>query len=158
LFPKKRNEIPANLRRLIDAFNTIEDPIHAMKLILIKRGVKGAIALAQAHGEVVDWEKVGSSHARPLLEMLKFCKKAKKYAPKMFLLFLLWQLLRLLRLGLRRLLLAPLLLMLLRLLPPQTLLLRWHRFLAYFHRFILPFDVVNFVVFCRYLIRKLYIS
>jgi hypothetical protein len=82
LFPKKRNEIPANLRRLIDAFDTIEDPIRAMKLILIKRGVKGAIALAQAHGEVVDWEKVGSSHARPLLEMLKFFKKAKKYAPK----------------------------------------------------------------------------
>jgi hypothetical protein len=29
---------------------------------------------------VVDWEKVGSSHARPLSEMLEFFKKAKKYA------------------------------------------------------------------------------
>jgi hypothetical protein len=83
LIPKKRNEIPAdNLRRFIDAFDTIEDPVHAMKLILIKQGVEGAIALAQAHGEVVDGEKVGSSHARPLSEMLEFFKKAKQYAPK----------------------------------------------------------------------------
>jgi hypothetical protein len=83
LFPKKKNEIPAdNLRRLVESFDTIEDPVRAMKLILIKRGVKGAIALAQAHGEVVDWEKVGSSHASTLSEMLEFFKKAKKYAPK----------------------------------------------------------------------------
>jgi hypothetical protein len=82
LFPKKTNEIPAdNLRRLVDAFDTIEDHVRTMKLISIKRGVKGAIALAQAHGEVVDWEKVGSSHARPLLEMLEFFKNAKQYAP-----------------------------------------------------------------------------
>jgi hypothetical protein len=83
LFPKKRNEIPAdNLQRLVNAFDTIEDHVCTMKLILIKRGVEGAIALAQAHGKVVDWEKVGSSHARPLLEMLEFFKKAKQYAPK----------------------------------------------------------------------------
>jgi hypothetical protein len=82
LFPKKKSEIPAdNLRRLVEAFDTIEDPVRAMKLILIKRGVEGAIALAQAHGEVVDGEKVGSSHVRPLLEMLEFFKKAKQYAP-----------------------------------------------------------------------------
>jgi hypothetical protein len=82
LFSEKRNEIPTdNLRRLVDAFNTIEDPVRVMKLISIKRGVKGAIALAQAHGEVVNWEKVGSSHARPLSEMLEFFKKAKQYAP-----------------------------------------------------------------------------
>jgi hypothetical protein len=65
LFPKK-NEIPAdNLRRLIESFNTIEDPVRAMKLISINRGVEGAIALAQVHEEVVNWEKVCSSHARP---------------------------------------------------------------------------------------------
>jgi hypothetical protein len=82
LFLKKKNEIPAdNLRRLVESFDTIEDLVRAMKLISIKRGVQGAIALAQAHGEVVDWEKVGSSHARPLSEMLEFFKKAKKYAP-----------------------------------------------------------------------------
>jgi hypothetical protein len=30
----------------------------------------------------VDWEKIGSSHARPLSEMLEFFKKGKKYAPR----------------------------------------------------------------------------
>jgi hypothetical protein len=30
----------------------------------------------------VDWEKVGSSHARPLSEMGEFFHRAKKYAPK----------------------------------------------------------------------------
>jgi hypothetical protein len=38
--------------------------------------------LAQSHGEEVDWEKVGSSHARPLLEMEEIFQKAKQYAPK----------------------------------------------------------------------------
>jgi hypothetical protein len=34
---KKKNEIPAdNLRRLVESFDTIEDPVHAMKLISIK--------------------------------------------------------------------------------------------------------------------------
>jgi hypothetical protein len=33
LFPKKRNEMPAdNLRKLVVAFDTIEDPVRAMKL------------------------------------------------------------------------------------------------------------------------------
>jgi hypothetical protein len=47
LFPKKKNEIPAdNLRWLVESFDTIEDLVHTMKLISIKRGVEGAIALA----------------------------------------------------------------------------------------------------------------
>jgi hypothetical protein len=83
LFPKKKkNEIPAdNLRRLVKSFDTIEDHVCVMKLISIKRGVEGAIALAQVHGEVVNREKVCSYHARPLSEMLEFFKKAKQYAP-----------------------------------------------------------------------------
>jgi hypothetical protein len=82
LFPKKKNEIPIdNLRRLVESFDTIEDPVRAMKLISIKRGVKGVIALAQAHGEVVDWDKVGSSHACPLLEMLEFFKRRSSMCP-----------------------------------------------------------------------------
>jgi hypothetical protein len=44
-------------------------------------GVERVIALAQSHGEEVDWEKIGSSHDCPLSEMLDFFKKAKKYAP-----------------------------------------------------------------------------
>jgi hypothetical protein len=84
LFPKKRDKMLAeNLRKLVTAFDTIEDPVRAMKLISVKRGVKGAIALAQLHGEEVDWEKVGSLYASPLAEMIEFFKKAKEYTPKL---------------------------------------------------------------------------
>jgi hypothetical protein len=41
------------------------------------------IALAQSHGEEVDWEKVGSSYARAPAEMKEFFKKAKEYTPKL---------------------------------------------------------------------------
>jgi hypothetical protein len=52
LFPKKRDKMPSeNLRKLVATFDTIEDPVRAMKLILVKRGVEGTIALAQSHGE-----------------------------------------------------------------------------------------------------------
>jgi hypothetical protein len=82
LWPKKKEEMPVdNLRKLLEAFNTREDHVLAMKCTSVKWGVEGAIALAQSHGEEVDWEKIGSSHARPLSEMLGFFKKAKEYAP-----------------------------------------------------------------------------
>jgi hypothetical protein len=55
LFPRKKDELPAsNLRKLVEAFDTIEDPVLAMKLTSVKRGVEGTIALAQSHGEEVD--------------------------------------------------------------------------------------------------------
>jgi hypothetical protein len=77
LWPKKRADMPADdLKKLAG-----EDPILAMKSHSVKRGVEGAIALAQSHGEEVDWEKVSSSRARPLSELLGFFEKAKKYAP-----------------------------------------------------------------------------
>jgi hypothetical protein len=53
-----------------------------MKRTSVKRGVEGAIAFGQSHGEEVDWVKVGSSHACPLSEMEEFFKKAKQYAFK----------------------------------------------------------------------------
>jgi hypothetical protein len=82
LWPKKKAEMPVdNLKKLAEAFDTIEDPILTMKSQSVKRGVKGVIALAQSHGEEVDWEKVSSSRARPLSELLGFFEKAKKYAP-----------------------------------------------------------------------------
>jgi hypothetical protein len=65
LFSRKKDELPANnLRKLVEAFDTIKDPVLSMKLTSVKRGVKGTIALAQSHGEEVDWEKVGPSYAR----------------------------------------------------------------------------------------------
>jgi hypothetical protein len=82
-WPKKRKEMSGdNLRKLLAAFDTTEDHVLAMKHTFVKRGIKGAIALAQSHGEEVHWEKVGSSHARLLSEMEEFFKKAKQYAPK----------------------------------------------------------------------------
>jgi hypothetical protein len=82
LWLKKRGEMLIdNLKKLVEAFDNLEDPLLAMKSRSVKRGVEGAIALAQSHSEEVDWEKVSSSRARPLSELLGFFEKAKKYAP-----------------------------------------------------------------------------
>jgi hypothetical protein len=82
LWSKKKGEMSVdNLKKLAEAFDTLEDLVLAMKGRSVKRGVEGAISLAQSHGEEVDWEKVSSSHARPLSELLGFFEKAKKYAP-----------------------------------------------------------------------------
>jgi hypothetical protein len=78
---KKVEMLVDNLKKLAEAFNTLEDPVLAMKGRSVKWGVEGAIVLAQLHGEEVDWEKVSSSRARPLSELLGFFEKAKKYAP-----------------------------------------------------------------------------
>jgi hypothetical protein len=62
LWPKKKADLPtADLKKLVAAFDTAEDPILLMKSRSVKRGAEGAIALAYAHGEEVDWEKVRSS-------------------------------------------------------------------------------------------------
>jgi hypothetical protein len=82
LWPKKRADMPADdLKKLASTFDTVEDPILAMKSHSVKRGVEGAIALAQSHGKEVNWEKVSSSRAQPLSELLGFFEKVKKYAP-----------------------------------------------------------------------------
>jgi hypothetical protein len=81
LWPKKKADVPtSDLKKLVTAFDTAEDLILLMKSHLVKRGVEGATALAYAHGEEVDWEKVSPSHGRPLSELRGFFKKAKKYA------------------------------------------------------------------------------
>jgi hypothetical protein len=49
---RKKDELPVgNLKKLVEAFDTIEDPVLSMKLSSVKRGVKGTIALTQSHGE-----------------------------------------------------------------------------------------------------------
>jgi hypothetical protein len=42
---------------------------------------RGTIAFSYAHGEEIDWEKVGSSHGRSRAELKVFFEKAKKFAP-----------------------------------------------------------------------------
>jgi hypothetical protein len=55
LWPKKRAEMPVdNLKKLIEVFDTIEDPVLMMKSQLVKRGVEGTIALAQSYGKELD--------------------------------------------------------------------------------------------------------
>jgi hypothetical protein len=82
LWPKKRAEMPVDdLKKLAETFDTVEDHVLTMKSQSVKRGVEGAIALAQLHSEEVDWEKVSYSRACPLSELLGFFEKAKKYAP-----------------------------------------------------------------------------
>jgi hypothetical protein len=82
LWPKQRAEMPNNdLKKLAKAFDTTDDPILLMKGRSMKRGAEGAIALTYAHGEEVNWEKVSSSHGRPLSELKIFFEKAKRYAP-----------------------------------------------------------------------------
>jgi hypothetical protein len=81
LWPKQKADVPAaDLKKLVTAFDTPEDPILLMKSRSVKRGVEGAIALTYAHGEEVNWEKVSSSRGRPLSELRGFFEKAKKYA------------------------------------------------------------------------------
>jgi hypothetical protein len=82
LWPKQKANVPAtDLKKLAAAFDTPEDPILLMKSRFMKRGAEGAIALTYAHGEEVNWEKVSSSHGRPLSELRGFFEKKKKYAP-----------------------------------------------------------------------------
>jgi hypothetical protein len=82
LWPKQKAEVPdADLKKLIKAFDTPEDPILLMKGRSVKRGAEGAIVLTYAHGKEVNWEKVSSSRSRPLSELRVFFEMAKKYAP-----------------------------------------------------------------------------
>jgi hypothetical protein len=70
-----------DLEKLAKAFDTSDDPVLLMKGHSVKRGVEGAIALTYANGEEVNWEKVSSSHDRPLSELKVFFEKVKRYAP-----------------------------------------------------------------------------
>jgi hypothetical protein len=55
LWPKKSADMPADdLKKLAATFDTVEDPILAMKSHSVKRDVEGAIALAQSHGDEVN--------------------------------------------------------------------------------------------------------
>jgi cyanate lyase len=63
LWPKQKANVPtADLKKLVAAFDTPEDPILLMKSHSVKQGAEGAIALTYAHGEEINWEKVSSSH------------------------------------------------------------------------------------------------
>jgi hypothetical protein len=82
LWPKQRAEVPeTDLKKLAKVFDTLDNPVLLMKGRSMKRGVEGAIELAYAHGEEVNWDMVSSSRGQPLSELRVFFEKAKKYAP-----------------------------------------------------------------------------
>jgi hypothetical protein len=82
LWPKQKAGVEnADLKKLVKVFDTPEDPILLLKGHSMKRGAEGAIALAYAHGEDIDWEKVSSFHGWTLSELQGFFERAKKYAP-----------------------------------------------------------------------------
>jgi hypothetical protein len=61
-FPKKKDDVATtNLKRLVDAFDTIKDPTLQLKRLSVKRGAEGMVAVSLSHGEQVDWSKVSSS-------------------------------------------------------------------------------------------------
>jgi hypothetical protein len=82
LWPKKKVEVSKdNLEKLAKAFDTTEDPTLQLKVLSLKRGAEGAIALSYAHGADFNWEKVSSPHGRTRAELKAFFEKAKKLAP-----------------------------------------------------------------------------
>jgi S-adenosylmethionine:diacylglycerol 3-amino-3-carboxypropyl transferase len=56
LFSKKKKEmLSVNLRQLVEAFDTLEDPTLALKRSSVRRGAEAIVALVMSHGENVDW-------------------------------------------------------------------------------------------------------
>jgi hypothetical protein len=92
-FPKKNDELPQNSRKLVEAFNTPEDPTLLLKRSSTRRGTEATIALAMSHGEVVDWTKVRSSLAQDEsskpVGMKGFFAEAKKYSQNLVFVILL---------------------------------------------------------------------
>jgi hypothetical protein len=82
LWPKQKAEVPDNdVKKLAQSFDTTDDPILQMKGLSLKRGAEGATAFSYAHGEEINWEKVGSSHGRSRSELKAFFEKVKRFAP-----------------------------------------------------------------------------
>jgi hypothetical protein len=77
---KKKDMLASNLRQLVEAFDTLEDPTLSLKRSSVRRGIEAMIALTMSHGEDVDWAKVSSYHARGPEEMKEFFVEANKYS------------------------------------------------------------------------------
>jgi hypothetical protein len=74
--------VPDNdIKKLAQAFDTTNDPILQMKGLSLKQGAEGAITFSYAHGEEIDWGKVGSSHGHSRSELKALFEKEKKFAP-----------------------------------------------------------------------------
>jgi hypothetical protein len=83
----RRQKEPEDLLALADIFNAVEDPALNYRRAARKTGVEISMPMAMAHGEVVDWDKVSSSHAvykaGQLTSLVPFLKNAKRFSKKM---------------------------------------------------------------------------
>jgi hypothetical protein len=82
-FPKKKGKPPVkNLKKLVDAFDTVEYPTRQLKRLSVKRGAEGTMALSLSHGAQVNWAQVSSLESCNPLEMRGFFAEAKKYSQR----------------------------------------------------------------------------
>jgi hypothetical protein len=86
-FLKKKKEMPEHLGKLVKKLDSPEDPTLSLKWFSMEIGAKVTMALAMAHGEEVNWNKVISSMAKDEaakdVVMKHFLDEAKKYSSKM---------------------------------------------------------------------------
>jgi hypothetical protein len=84
--------MPKHLGKLVEVFDTPEDPTLSLKRSSTKISAKVTMALAMSHGEKVNCDKVRASLAkdsRKGVSMRAFMVEARKYAQKMTTLILL---------------------------------------------------------------------
>jgi hypothetical protein len=81
-FPNKKKGVPEHLGKLVQTFDTLEDPTLSLKRSSTKIGAKVTMALAMSHAENVDWDKVSSSMAKDdggkVVSIKAFLEEAKK--------------------------------------------------------------------------------
>jgi hypothetical protein len=83
IFPKKKGKpLVKNLKKLVDAFDTVKYPTRQLKRLSVKRGVRGTLALSLSHGAQVDWAQVSSVESCNPSEMRGFFAEAKKYSQR----------------------------------------------------------------------------
>jgi hypothetical protein len=63
-FPKKKNEMPRVLGKLVESFDTPRYPTILLKRSSTRRGTEATIALTMSHDKNIDWAKVSSSLAQ----------------------------------------------------------------------------------------------
>jgi hypothetical protein len=78
---------PKDFLALADVFNAQEDPALNYRRAATKTGVEIVMAMAMAHSETVDWDKVSSSDvvdrtSQPM-SLVPFLKNAEKFSKKM---------------------------------------------------------------------------
>jgi hypothetical protein len=90
-FPRKK-EMPRVLGKLVEAFDTPEDPTLLLKRSSTIRGAEATIALAMSQGENVNLAKLSSYLAQDegdkAVEMKAFFIEAKKYSQNLMSLIL----------------------------------------------------------------------